>query len=294
MNRLSYMIDMVMKLNEKTYNNYISKSLNKTFKSVLFGRFLRAIDDYNLIKTGDHICVAMSGGKDSLLLAALFEEYKLHYNNNIKVTYLMMNSGFKSDFLDNHFQNIEKIGITQITKESRVYEIANQMNPEAPCFLCARMRRGFLYQAAKDLGCNKLALGHHFDDVIETTLMNMFYTGTFKTMLPKAKSKNYDGLELIRPMYLIKETDVKRFMKYHDFTISSKGCLFQERNEDSKRQEMKTLVTKLRKVYKNIDINIFRSAENINLSSVLGYYRDDKKKVSFLDTYDNQAEEDEN
>jgi tRNA(Ile)-lysidine synthase TilS/MesJ len=159
------------------------------------------------------------------------------------------------------------------------------MNPKAPCFLCARMRRGFLYQTAKDLGCNKLALGHHFDDVIETTLMNMFYTGTFKTMLPKAKSQNYEGLELIRPMYLIKEKDVVRFIKYHDFTVNPKGCLFQERNQDSKRQEMKRLIDDLRKVYKNIDINIFRSAENINLSSVLGYYEDESNKVNFLDKY---------
>ncbi|MDY0010161.1 MAG: ATP-binding protein, partial [Candidatus Izemoplasmatales bacterium] len=134
-------------------------------------------------------------------------------------------------------------------------------------------------------GCNKLALGHHFDDVIETTLMNIFYTGTFKTMLPKAKSQNYEGLELIRPMYLIKENDVERFIKYHQFTINPRGCLFQERNVDSKRKEMKKLITDLRKIYKNIDINIFRSAENVNLSSILGYYEDDKERTSFLDEY---------
>ncbi|MGD9964255.1 MAG: tRNA 2-thiocytidine biosynthesis TtcA family protein [Candidatus Izemoplasmatales bacterium] len=272
-------------MEDRNYSSYISKSLNKTFKSVLFGRFLRAIDDYKLIQENDKICVALSGGKDSLLLAALFEEYKLHYNNNIEVKYVMMNSGFTDKFLNDHLANIEKIGIHQITKDSRVYEVANRMNPKAPCFLCARMRRGFLYQTAKDLGCNKLALGHHFDDVIETTLMNMFYTGTFKTMLPKAKSQNYEGLELIRPMYLIKEKDVERFIKYHDFTVNPKGCLFQERNQDSKRQEMKRLIDDLRKVYKNIDINIFRSAENINISSVLGYYEDESNKVNFLDKY---------
>ena len=272
-------------MKENKYSDYVSKSLNKTFKSVLFGRFLRAIDDYKLIQDNDKICVALSGGKDSLVLAALFEEYKLHYNNNVEIIYLMMNSGFTKEFLENHLENMKKLGIDQITKDSRVYEIANEMNPKAPCFLCARMRRGFLYQAAKDLGCNKLALGHHFDDAIETTLMNMFYTGTFKTMLPKAKSQNYEGLELIRPMYLIKEKDIERFIKYHKITINSKGCFFQERNIDSKRQEMKRLITELRKIYKNIDINIFRSAENINLSSVLGYYEDGTEKVSFLDKY---------
>lgn len=282
---ISYIINMVIIMEENKYANYISKSLNKTFKSVLFGKFLRAIDDYKLIEENDKICVALSGGKDSLLLAALFEEYKLHYNNKIEVKYLMMNSGFTEKFLEDHLLNIKKLGIEQITKDSKVYEIANEMSPEAPCFLCARMRRGFLYQAAKNLGCNKLALGHHFDDVIETTLMNIFYTGTFKTMLPKAKSQNYEGLELIRPMYLIKENDVERFIKYHQFTINPHGCLFQERNVDSKRKEMKKLIADLRKIYKNIDINIFRSAENVNLSSVLGYYEDDKERTSFLDKY---------
>jgi len=271
-------------MDNKKYSLSISKSLNKRFKSPLLARFLRAIDEYKLINDGDKICVAMSGGKDSLLLAVLFEEYKLHFNNNIEVVYLMMNSGFNQEFIDNHNENCNKIGIHTNLVESRVYEIANKMNSKAPCFLCARMRRGFLYQKAQDLGCNKLALGHHFDDVIETTLMNMFYTGTFKTMLPKARSKNFKGLELIRPMYLIKEHDVKRFINYHDIEFISKGCEFMNRNQGTKRKEIKDLVTQLRKVYENIDINIFRSAENINLDAVLGYF-DDNKKVSFLDEY---------
>lgn len=271
-------------MKENNYSITISKSLNKRFKSGLLAKFLRAIEDYQLIEEGDKICVAMSGGKDSLLLAALFEEYKLHYNNNIEVIYLMMNSGFTKEFVENHKENCDFVGVHSEIIDSRVYEIANQMNPQAPCFLCARMRRGFLYQKARDLGCNKLALGHHFDDVIETTLMNMFYTGTFKTMLPKVKSKNYQGLELIRPMYLIKEQDIERFVKYHDIKFISKGCAFQDRNEDTKRKEMKELITHLRGVYENIDINIFRSAENINLDSVLGYYTDESK-VSFLDEY---------
>ena len=271
-------------MNEKKYSMSISKSLNKRFKGTLLAKFLRAIDEYKLITDGDKICIALSGGKDSLLLAALFEEYKIHYNNNIEVIYLTMNSGFTESFLNNHKLNCEKIGVDSKIVDSRVYEIANRMNPKSPCFLCARMRRGFLYNQAKELGCNKLALGHHFDDVIETTLMNMFYTGTFKTMLPKAKSKNFEGLELIRPMYLIKEVDVLKFMKYHDINFLSKGCEFQDRNEDSKRKETKELINKLRKVYENIDINIFRSAENINLDSVLGYFNDEEK-ITFLDKY---------
>lgn len=267
------------------YNVEISRSLNKTYKGKLLAKFLKAINDYGLIKANDKICVAMSGGKDSLVMAALFEEYKRHFQNDIEIVYLMMNSGFRDAFLENHFKLIDRIGIGQVTVDSKVYDVANKMNPDAPCFLCARMRRGFLYSKAKELGCNKLALGHHFDDVIETTLLNMFYTGTFKTMLPKVKSKNYEGLELIRPMYYIKEHDIKSFMQYHDLQVSHRGCLYQERMVDSKREEMKTLVEKFRGVYENIDINIFRAAENVNLDAVLGYIKNDEKH-SYLDDYE--------
>lgn len=271
-------------MNDKKYAVPISKSLNKGFKSTLLAKFLKGIDEYKLIQKGDKVCVALSGGKDSLLLAALFEEYKLHFNNNIEVVYLTMNSGFTKEFLQNHISNCKRIGIHTEILDSDVYEIANTLDPKSPCFLCARMRRGFLYQKAQELGCNKLALGHHFDDVIETTLMNIFYSGTFKTMLPKARSKNFEDLELIRPMYLIKEHDVLRFIKYHNIDFVSKGCEFQDRGEDSKRTEMKTMITRLRGVYKNIDINIFRSAQNINLDAVLGYF-DSDGKTSFLDEY---------
>lgn len=267
------------------YNVEISRSLNKTYKSKLLGRFLRAVDEYKLIQPKDKICVAMSGGKDSLVMAMLFEEYRRHYQNDIEIVYLMMNSGFKPEFLENHFKLLKRIGIKQVTIDSKVYDIANAKNPEAPCFLCARMRRGFLYSKAKELGCNKLALGHHFDDVIETTLLNMFYTGSFKTMLPKVKSKNFEGLELIRPMYFIKENDIINFMDFHDLVVSHRGCLYQERVVDSKREEMKDLVNRLRGVYENIDINIFRASENINLDSSLGYIKDGKKH-HYLDEYE--------
>jgi len=271
-------------MQEKKYAMNISKSLNKRFKGTLFSKFVKAVDEYRLIDDHDKICVALSGGKDSLVMAALFEEYKARVRRDIEIVYLTMNSGFKPSFLDNHLKNCEVVNIHTEVVDSRIYEIANHLNPKAPCFLCARMRRGFLYQQAKDMGCNKLALGHHFDDVIETTLINMFYTGTFKTMLPKAKSKNFEGLELIRPMYLIKENDVEKFIDYHEIRIDSKGCEFQDRNEDTKRKEMKQLIEQLRQIYKNIDINIFRAAENINLDSVLGYY-DDEKRYTFQDKY---------
>lgn len=271
-------------MDEKKYAMNISKSLNKRFKGTLLSKFIKACEHYELIHDGDKICVALSGGKDSLVMAALFEEYKKHMNQKIEIVYLTMNSGFKADFLQNHLQNCKKIDVETLVANSKVYEVANKLNPKAPCFLCARMRRGFLYQKAQELGCNKLALGHHFDDVIETTLLNMFYAGTFKTMLPKTRSKNFQGLELIRPLYLIKEADIERFVDYHEIEFISKGCEFQDRNEDSKRKEIKELITHLRGVYENIDINIFRSAENINLDSVLGYY-DDDSRTHFLDNY---------
>lgn len=271
-------------MTENSYSPSVSKSLNKRFKSPLLGRFLKAINEYELIEKGDKICVALSGGKDSLVLAVLFEEYKLHFNNDIEVVYVTMNSGFRDEYLQNHLDNCKKIGIETLVYDSKVYEVANRMNPKAPCFLCARMRRGFLYQKAQELGCNKMALGHHFDDVIETTLMNMFYTGTFKTMLPKARSKNYEGLELIRPMYKIKEADVERFVAYHDIHFLYKGCEFMERDLDTKRKEAKELISKLRDTYENIDINIFNSASNVNLDSILGYF-DDESRTSFIDKY---------
>jgi len=262
----------------------IEKSLVTTYKKDIFRPFVKAINEYNLVEPGDKIAVGISGGKDSLILAKLFQELKKHNKIPFEVVFLSMDPGFRDinrELLEN---NCKYLNIPLEIRHSEIFKVVGKIAKENPCYMCARMRRGFLYNAAKELGCNKLALGHHFDDVIETTLMNMFYTGTFKTMLPKAKSKNFEGLELIRPMYLIKEQDVERFIKYHEIDFVSKGCEFQDRNEDSKRKEMKNLIAELRQIYENIDINIFRSAENINLDSVLGYF-DDKKRTNFLDEY---------
>lgn len=277
-------------MREFTYVEAVERSLMKRFKGPIYSKFLRAIDEYNLIQENDKIAVALSGGKDSLVLAKLFQVLKKHYSIPFEVVFITMDPGFVPDHLAHHKENCERLGIDVQIKDSNVFNIAENMSPESPCFLCARMRRGFLYQYAKDLGCNKLALGHHFDDVIETTLLNIFYAGSFKTMLPKAKSKNYEGLELIRPMYLVKEQDVIRFMNYHHIDTMNCGCKIASRQLDSKRREMKELVDMMRKRYINSDINIFRAAENVNINSILGYY-DEGVKHSFLDEYDDIEEE---
>lgn len=272
-------------MREFTYIQAVERSLMKRFKGPIYSKFLNAIDQYKLIKPGDKIAVALSGGKDSLLLAKLFQVWKQHSTFDFEVVFLTMNPGFLEDHISKHLSNCEKLGIDILVKPSKIFDIAEGLSPDSPCFLCARMRRGFLYRVAKELGCNKLALGHHFDDVIETTLMNMFYAGSFKTMLPKAKSENYEGMELIRPLYLVKEKDIIRFMNYHHIETMSCGCKVASCQVDSKRREMKELVEVMRKKYVNTDINIFRAAENVNIQNVLGYF-DDNHRVSFMDDYE--------
>lgn len=266
------------------YSQIVERSLMKTFKGPIYSKFIKAIDEYRLIENNDRIAVALSGGKDSLLLAKLFQTFRKYGHLEFELFFLTMDPGYVPEILRKHLFNCEKLGIHARVFPSKVFDVAYQMSPEKPCFLCARMRRGFLYKQAEQLGCNKLALGHHFDDVIETTLLNIFYAGCFKTMLPKAKSKNFPGLQLIRPMYLIKEKDSIRFSKYHQIEAISCGCKVASMETDSKRKEMKQLIELMRKKYNNTDINIFRAAENVNINCILGYYDEDKKH-SFLDEY---------
>lgn len=272
-------------MREFSFSENIERSLTKRYKGPIYSKFLQAIDEYHLIEPGDCIAVAMSGGKDSLVLAKLFQILKKHSQIPFDVKFITMDPGFISGLLEQHISLCEKLEIPVSVKPSHIFDIAGGMAPENPCFLCARMRRGFLYKFAKEQGCNKLALGHHFDDVIETTLINIFYAGQFKTMLPKVKAENYDDIELIRPLYFIKEKDIIRFIKFHEIETMNCGCEFAACKVDSKRKEMKRLVEEMRKKYVNTDINIFRSAENVNLKSILGYY-DDEKRVSFLDDYE--------
>lgn len=271
-------------MREFGFQQLVERSINKNYRGPLYSKFLEAIEHYRLIEPNDRIAVAMSGGKDSLLMAKLFQEFQKHGTVPFELVFITMDPGFYQEDIEKHIALCESVGINLVVVKTNIFEVTNRIAEESPCYLCARMRRGSLYKIAKEQGCNKLALGHHFDDVIETTLLNIFYAGQFKTMLPKAKSENYEGIELIRPMYYIKEKDIERFRKYHHLEAMSCGCRIARNELDSKRKEIKQLIDSLRKVYKNIDINIFKSAENVNIQNVLGYY-DDNGKYSFLDNY---------
>ena len=267
------------------------KSITTKYRSKLWSKFVAAIKKYKLIEPNDHICVCISGGKDSMLMARLFMQLHKHSDFEFKVEYLVMNPGYNEINLQTIKNNLEILSIPAAIVETDIFEIANSQL-KSPCFLCAKMRRGALYNFAKKMGCNKIALGHHFDDVIETTLLSMFYGSEIKTMMPKLHSDNFEGLELIRPLYLIKESAVLAWKKYNELTFINCACRFTENcsivdDGTSKRKEMKNLVDNLRKINPSIDNNIFTSMNNINLNCVLGTKKDGKY-TSFLDNYDNK------
>ncbi|MBS5114309.1 MAG: tRNA 2-thiocytidine biosynthesis protein TtcA [Erysipelotrichaceae bacterium] len=266
----------------------VERSIIKQYRKVIWRPFVKAINEYELIKDGDRIAVCISGGKDSMLMAKCFQELKKHGKNNFDVEFMVMDPGYAPENLQMIKDNAQKLNIPIKIFNSNIFEIVEHID-NTPCYLCARMRRGYLYRYAQELGCNKIALGHHFDDVIETILMSMFYGSEIKTMMPKLHSDNYEGMELIRPMYLIKENDIIRWREYHHLTFLQCACKLtrsiHEVGGGSKRNEMKELIKQYRKIYPNVDINIFRSIHNINLDTIIGY-RKDGIEHSFLDDYD--------
>jgi len=268
-------------------NKDVEKSIIKKFRKDIWTPFVRAINDYELIKEGDVIAVCISGGKDSFLLAKCLQEIKRHGKINFELKFIGMNPGYKKENLDKIIENARLLEIPLEIFETNVFEVANKLNENKPCYICARMRRGHLYSKAKELGCNKIALGHHFDDVIETILLSMLYGGEVKTMMPKLHSDNFEGLELIRPLYLVKESAIKNFVKYNNLEFINCACSFTDSNRDldSKRLEMKELIKKFRETNPYIEQNIFKSVENINLSTVISYHKGNNK-YHFLDDYD--------
>lgn len=266
----------------------IERSIIKKYRKTIWGPFVRAINNYQLIEDNDKIMVCISGGKDSFLLAKLMEEIKRHGKIKFDLHFVVMNPGYENNHLNKILENAKLLNLNIEVFESDIFKNVDNMDTTSPCYMCARMRRGYLYNHAKQKGCNKIALGHHFDDVIETTLLSMFYGAEIKTMMPKLHSENYEGLELIRPMYLIKEHDVLSWCKYNNLEFINCACKFTKKtNIDetlSKRKAMKNLINELRKEKKNIDYNIFKSLENVNLNNILGY-KDNGKFTSFLDTY---------
>ena len=268
----------------------IERSIIKRFRKEIWAKFIKAVKDYHLINEGDKVMVCISGGKDSFLLAKCIEELKKHGGVNFDAFYVCMNPGYNEVNKEMILKNASILHVDLEMFTSDIFDVANMLNEKSPCYMCARMRRGYLYNKAQELGCNKIALGHHFDDVIETTLLSMFYGSEVKTMLPKLHSENFEGLELIRPLYLVKESSILAWCKYNDLTFINCACKFTERitNSDeqvSKRKEMKELIKTLRKLNSDIDYNIFKSLDNINLNCVLGTKKDGIYK-SFMDDYD--------
>lgn len=275
----------------------IERSLITTYRSKIWAKFIKAIKEYDLIKPNDRICVCISGGKDSMVLAKCFQELKRHSDFEFEVKYLVMDPGYNPANLAKIKENLSILNIDAVIKNSDIFEVA-AIQVKSPCYLCARMRRGCLYRLAEELGCNKIALGHHFDDVIETTLMNMLNAGSFQTMMPKLHSDNFNGMELIRPLYLVREKDIIAWKNYNNLSFLQCACRFTEAidNDDeiyaSKRKETKELIYKLEKENPNVVKNIFRSAYNVNLNMVLGY-KDMEGHHFFLDYYDDLVKKDE-
>lgn len=270
----------------------VERSIIKTYRKEIWSKFIKAIKDYELIKEKDKIMVCISGGKDSFLLAKCMQEILRHGKIHFDAKYVVMNPGYNEENIKLIKENATLLNIPIEIFETDIFNVANTLNEKSPCYLCARMRRGHLYNKAQELGCNKIALGHHFDDVIETSLLSMFYGSEVKTMMPKLHSDNFEGLELIRPMYLIKESAILSWRDFNHLEFLNCACKFTEKNaleENSKRKEMKKLVNDLRKSSKDIDDNLFKSMSNINLNCVLGYTKDGKKH-HFLDTYEEPNE----
>ncbi len=272
----------------------IERSIIKTYRGRLWAPFVKALKEYELLKPNDKVCVCISGGKDSMLMAKLFQELKRHSDFEFDVKYLVMNPGYNEMNLNQIKENLKILNIDAEIVDTDIFEIANSQE-KSPCYLCARMRRGALYKIAQGFGCNKIALGHHFDDVIETTLMNMLNAGSFQTMLPKLHSDNNEGMELIRPMYLIREKDVKQWAKYNDLKFIMCACRFTEAcsvdNEINMSQRLTTrnLIQELKKNYnETVEKNIFAAASNVNMNMILGYKKDGIKH-SFLDDYEDEV-----
>ena len=287
-----YILMKIKSASEDERREEIEKSLRKKFKKSIFTPFAKAINDFQLIQEGDNICVCISGGKDSMIMSKLFQELKRHNKFPFSVQFLCMDPGYNEYNRKIIEENAKLLGIPLQFFESDIFESVFEID-SSPCYVCARMRRGHLYSKAKELGCNKIALGHHFDDVIETVLMGMLYSGQFQAMMPKLHSTNFQGMELIRPLYYVREDDIKHWRDYNKLNFIQCACKFTETcstchtdgTTSSKRLETKKLIAELKKTNPFIEKNIFRSTENVSKQTILGL-KDKGVKHSFLEWYD--------
>ena len=285
---VAWLLDMMKQQEAEDISKDVEQSLRKKFKKKIWCKFTKAINQYELVKEGDRIAVCISGGKDSMLMAKLFQELKLHNKFEFDVKFLVMDPGYSPANRKVIEENARKLNIPIHIFESDIFESVFNVE-KSPCYLCARMRRGHLYHFAQELGCNKIALGHHYDDVIETILMGMLYGSQIQTMMPKLHSTNFEGMELIRPLYLVREDDIKAWRDYNNLRFIQCACKFTDtcNNEEnrSKRVEIKELIKTLKQTNPYVEGNIFKSIENVNLDTIVAYKKDGVKH-HFLDTYD--------
>ena len=274
----------------RRFTDEFEKALSTRYRLTLWSRFVKGIKEYQLLKPGDRVCVCISGGKDSMCLAKLFMFLHKHSDYDFDVKYLVMDPGYNKKNIDLIKKNLKTLHIPAEIVKTDIFEIA-ALQSKGSCFLCAKMRRGALYNTAKKMGCNKIALGHHYDDVITTTLMNLLNSGSFQTMLPKLHSTNYEGMELIRPMYYIREKDIINWSKYHGLEFLQCACKFTEEEAEEQsagqRKFIKQLIYDLRKEIPQIEKNIFKAADNVTLDMILGY-KEKGEYHSFLDDYDKE------
>ncbi len=277
--------EILVPFNERKPLKEIERSIVKTYRKNIWSKFIKAIKDYKLVEDGDKIAVAISGGKDSLLMAKLFQELQRHGQMKFDLEFIAMDPGYHEDIKKLLIDNCKYLNIPVNIFESGIFNIVDNIAQDYPCYMCARMRRGALYSKAQELGCNKLALGHHFDDVIETTLLNVLYSGNFKTMLPKLKSSNFKGLHLIRPLYYINERHIERFTQNSGIWPLNCACMVAAKKIGNKRYEIKDLIKQMKQNFMDVDKSIFRAAQNVNMDSILGWEKDGEKH-SYLDFYD--------
>ena len=290
---IAWIMDVMSEPQEQNKAKDVEQSLRKKFKKTIWSRFAKAINTYELVKPGDVIAVCISGGKDSMLMAKCFQELKLHNKFDFEVKFLVMDPGYSADNRKVIEENAKNLNVPITVFETDIFDSVYHVE-KSPCYLCARMGRGYLYHFAQELGCNKIALGHHYDDVIETILMGMLYGAQIQTMMPKLHSTNFEGMELIRPLYLIREEDIKAWRDYNELHFIQCACKFTDtcstcNNEEnrSKRVEIKELIKTLKQGNPYVEGNIFKSVENVNLDTVVAYKQNGEKHY-FLEGYDKE------
>lgn len=279
--------EILVPFNERKSIEVIERSITTTYRKHIWAKFIKAIQDYNLIEEGDKIAVAVSGGKDSLLMAKLFQELHKHSKFNFELEFIVADPGYHENIKELLIDNCKHLNIPIKIFNSGIFEIVDKIAKDYPCYMCAKMRRGALYTKAQELGCNKVALGHHYNDVIETTLLNVLYTGNFSTMLPKLKSDNFENMELIRPMFYIEEMYIERFTQNSGIWPLNCACMVAAKKIGNKRYEIKALIKQLKENFKDVEKSIFRSAENVNMNAILGFKKDGQKH-SYLEFYDEE------